>query len=334
MAASHFMLGLCVEETGSALGQVELWDGLTIEGKLRRTLAARLRRGRYARALEAYLQPQPWVSEFTGTRDPQAMKLSRLCWHLRIPVAAVVDSGQLHAVGLKIEQAAIATTRGLKLHREFPIESIDDVVRVQVLRLFGDLEARVAHAPPIERERALQEVAEALDRMDTATREKIMQQAKLDDFTAQTLLRSGVLSSLGIGLASLVGTAGFTAYTTLNAAIAGLGSLAGLTLPFSVYITATSLLAFLSNPLVVVAVTSGGAACLANRANKKLRGELFPLLVALACAKSGSSVGARLQVRELAQHLNARYQEFLHGEADRRTRLQRAFPTFGAAHAS
>ena len=161
--------------------------------------------------------------------------------------------------------------------------------------------------------------------MDDDLRERVRQHAKLDDLSQRTLARAGALAALGAALAGVTAAAGFAAYTTLIATISTVGGLVGITLPFFVYVTATSLLAFATNPLVVLAVAVGGGTCLVKSANRRMRAELLPLLVAFAAAKAEDTAEARSRVRDLARHLADRYQEFLDAGPKRRAQLLRAF---------
>jgi hypothetical protein len=183
-------------------------------------------------------------------------------------------------------------------------------------------------ASPQERARVVEQIADALDCMGDDLRERVRQHAKLDDLSRQTLARAGALAALGAGLAVVTGAAGFAAYTTLIATISTVGGLVGITLPFFVYVIATSLLAFVTNPLVVLAAVGGGSAWLVKWANRRMRAEILPLLVAFAAAKAEDTAEARSHVRDLARHLSDRYQEFLDGDPKRRAQLRRAFPAF------
>ena len=123
MRRSLFISGLSGEEPESALGQVLLWDGMTVGTGLRRALLRHLPRlcrylresswpqglqGNFQRAheelqrhlqealekLQGQLQDAPekeaaWTGEFTNPLDPQAMKLCRLLDHYEISITAV-----------------------------------------------------------------------------------------------------------------------------------------------------------------------------------------------------------------------------------------------------
>lgn len=369
MQQSRFILGLSSEECESALRQVRLWNGMTVGTGLRRallrllpSLLRHLRRsswpqglqGNFQKAheelqrqlqealekLQGHLQAAPekdaaWINEFTNPLDPQAMKLCHLLDHYRIPITTVPDIGTLHVAGLKIEARVIEDVRKAQRQRDAAgsqtteVRDIDDLVRHVLRRLFTNLDDWLSKASPEERERVADQIDKALDHLGADVREEVRRAARLDDLAMETLVRAGGLTALGTGLAALAGVGGFAVYAMLSATIANVVGLVGLTLPFSAYLIATSLLAFLTNPLVVLVAIVGGGARLVTLANRRMHAELVPLLVAFASLKSADPE-ARGRSRALVAHLADRYEEFLDGDRDRRAQLLRAFPAFRA----
>jgi hypothetical protein len=369
MLQSAFILGLSSEERESALGQVLLWDRMTVGSGLRRALLRhlpRLRRhlrgsswpqglqGNFQKTheelqrqlqealegLRGHLQAAPekdaaWINEFTKPLDPQAIKLSHLLDHYRVPITTVPDVGTLHVAGLKIEARVIEDVRKAQRHRDVAgsqtteVRNIDDLVRHVLRRLFTNLDDWLSKASPEERERVAEQIAKGLDQLGPDVQEEVRRAAELDDLAMETLIRAGRLAALGTGLSAATCIGGFAVYATLSVTIANAVGLVDLTLPFSAYLMVTSLLAFITNPLVVLVAVVGGGARLVTLANRRMRAELVPLLVAFAAVKSADPE-ARGRSRALVEHLTDRYQEFLSGDHDRRAQLLRAFPAFRA----
>ncbi|MGH6914908.1 MAG: hypothetical protein ACREH3_14525, partial [Geminicoccales bacterium] len=355
------------EERESALRQVLLWDGMTVGSGLQRALLRQmpgLRRhlqgsswpqglkGDFQKAheelrrqlqevlekLQGHLQDAPdkeaaWIHEFTSPLDPQAMKLCRLLDHYGISITAVPDVGTLHFDGWKIEERAIDDVR--RAQRQRPrqgagppeVKTIHDLARYVLCRLFTFLDDWLPKASPEERERVAEQIAEAFNGLGADVQEEVKRVTGLDDRTIDALLRTGRLAALAAALAAATGVGGFAVYAMLSATIAGAAGIIGLTLPFSVYLTATSLLACAANPLVLSVATVGGSAWLMRSANRRMRAELVPLLVGFAAMKSDDPE-ARSRSRALVEHLADRYREFLKGDRDRRAQLRQAFPAF------
>ena len=200
------------------------------------------------------------------------------------------------------------------------MRDIDDLVRNVLRLLFTNLDDWLSKASPEERERVAEQIDKALDHSGADVREKVRRAAELDELAMETLVRAGGLTALGIGLAALPSVDGFAVYAMLSATIANVVGLVGLTLPFSAYLMMTSSLAFITNPLVVLVAVVGGGARLVTLANRRMRAELVPLLVAFAALKSKlmADAEARARSRALVEHLADRYREFLNADRDRR----------------
>jgi hypothetical protein len=307
--------------------------------KLRRQLQEALK------DMQGHLQAAPekdaaWINEFTSPLDPQAMKLCHLLDHYELSITAVPDSGTLHVAGWKIEERAINDVCKAQRQRDAAasqkaeertpeVRSIEDLVPHVLRRLFTDLDDWLSKASPEERERIAEQIAKALDGLGADVQEEVRRAARLDDFSMGALVRAGRLAALGTGLSAATGVGGFAVYAMLSATIANVVGLVGLTLPFSAYLMATSLLAFITNPLVVLVAVVGGGARLGTLANRRMRAELVSLLVAFAALKSADPE-TRGRSRALVAHLADRYEEFLDGDRDRRAELLRAFPAFRA----
>jgi hypothetical protein len=369
MQQSLFILGLSSEEPESALRQALLWDGMTVGTGLQRALlrhVPRLRRhlqessspsglqDGFQKApeelrrqlqeaiekLQGHLQGTPekaaaWTREFTNPLDPQAMKLCRLLAHYRIPITAVPDIGRLHVDGGTVERKAIEDVRRSQRQRGSAgsptplVETIHDLARYVLCQLFTFLDDWLSKASPEERERVAKQIAEALDGLGADVQEEVRRVTGLDPRTIEALVRAGSLAALAAALAAAAGLGGFAVYAMLSATIAGAAGIIGLTLPFSVYLTATSLLACLVNPVVLLVIAVGGGVIWARSANRRMRAALVPLLVAFAAMKSADPE-ARGRARALVAHLADRYREFLDGDRERQAQLRRAFPAFQA----
>lgn len=324
MNESRLLLGSSSEERDSALRQVSLWDGASVVARARGAALRRPPRSPYARWLHRHIETAladgtRCTGDLNAPLEPQAMKLCRLLHHCAIPIAEPPTAASLHLDGKKVERKA-SKIAGVK--------DLDDLVRHVLCRLFSNLDVRLSKASPEERERIVKQIADALDHVGDDVREQVMRIARLDDLSLEALARTGGLTALGVGLAGVIGSAGFAAYTTLNATIASVSGLVGLTLPFSAYVIAASLLAFATNPYVLLAAVGGGGVWLVRSANRRMQAGLLPLLVAFAVVKAEGAAGPRSRSRDLARHLAGRYQEFLDGDPQRRAQLLSAFPAF------
>ena len=100
----------------------------------------------------------------------------------------------------------------------------------------------------------------------------------------------------------------------------------GITLPFSTYLLATSMLAFLSNPFTVAVTIGGAGTLLVRKANQLIQNRLYAVLVTLAFVCQAAGPGP--SVTEVSDALNQRYAEFLKSSGQHRKSLKAAFPAF------
>ena len=171
------------------------------------------------------------------------------------------------------------------------VETIQDLARYVLCQLFTVLDDWLSKASPEERERVAEQIAEALDGLGADVQEEVRRVAGLDDLSMETLVRAGSLAALATALAAATGVGGFAVYAMLSATIASAAGIIGLTLPFSVYLTATSLLALPANPLVVSVAIVGGGACLDEVGKSKNAGRTCPPPGRVRCHEIGRCRG-------------------------------------------
>jgi hypothetical protein len=86
-------------------------------------------------------------------------------------------------------------------------------------------------------------------------------------------------SGFSAGFAVLVSAGGFASYTALTTGIAAVAGAVGVTLPFSFYMSATSILAMVTSPLVLGPLGLLVVAGTTMWGNKKIRRSMLPMLV-------------------------------------------------------
>lgn len=195
-------------------------------------------------------------------------------------------------------------------------------------RLFAELQQQFNGLPIEERRRAAERILRSVEHLDPATQARIRDELEIDRLGIEALLRTGALATLGGVLSATVALGGFGAYAFLNSAIAAVAGLVGLTLPFGVYVFATSTLAFLSNPLTLAVLTLGGGALLRSRANAAIRDRYLTVLVTLSIIAHANPSDHQHPTDALVSHARRRYSEFIGASPSERRAYQRAFPAF------
>lgn len=157
----------------------------------------------------------------------------------------------------------------------------EETVRQQADRLKKQLEGMSDEQQEEFAERVRRQIAQ----LGKAEQDAVKQALGADNLSRQTLLRF-LKKTSGVAIAQLVaGGLGFGAFLFLSEAISALGLLLGITFPFAVYTTASSMLAFvLSGPFFLAAAVLFGGLALGSM-SKRMGDEMAKLLVVVGRAK-------------------------------------------------
>lgn len=315
LGTSRFLLGLLQETSEAVAAQIDLWDRSNVieaactqvtsrsqlardaETKFKEHIAKPLYENIHAGIKSVFGVPSAGagasIPETSHPLDFHIRKFCRLAAHAWLHVDHEPDEANLHDWGLEIERDAIRCLRETddrgfwsRIKGEprsgFEGNSLDDLVRYVLQRTFQNLDAEFQKKSPSEQEEIARRIATALRDLPPEEQERIRRAARLPDLTAETLRQTGMLAALGVGVSGLVGVAGFSAYTTLVSVVAGIAGIVGVHLSFATYMILTSAMAGLTNPFVFIPMIAGGGAWMASKANRSIRGALYPTFVATA----------------------------------------------------
>lgn len=329
MIRSKLLEGLQVEDAEAARGQVWAFDHATVLGEISRRVSRRQAEAptdavRHARddGLVIPMDADGW----------RAAKLARILNHLSIRFDASPSTEALLDLCLEAEEKAVTLLARLqgpgkvsKGQTPFQGRDVTQLAQYVLRRLFEDLDASFVKKTPEEQERIAASIAHALSELPDDVRERIRTEAGLSNLSTAALKRTGAIAAVGGAMVGTVGMAGFAAYTTLTSTIAAVAGLFGMTLPFAVYVKATSLLAFAANPMLTgpLAVVAGGA--LVIRANRQMRDRLLPVLVTTAVlAEAEGRMGTNASA--LADHLARAHASAVKADRKERAVIKATFP--------
>lgn len=111
--------------------------------------------------------------------------------------------------------------------------------------------------------------------------------------------------------------------------VAGITSLIGIHLSFYTYTVLTSMMAGLANPLFFVPVIAGGGAWMASKANRSIRGTLYPTLVAMSVLAHAANEDRERSVAAFRERLAALVTDINSATGARQVSLVRRFPGLG-----
>jgi hypothetical protein len=252
--------------------------------------------------------------------DPFVRKLCRLADHARIKLDEPLAPAVLHDICLRIERDGVKTLKSAdnrtilkRIQERIPMlgappkkfegESIDDLVRYVIRRTFEQLDQTYHTKSPEEQEQIAVQIADALSKLPEEEQERIVKATGLKDLTKETLVATGSIASVGVGLSALVGVAGFASYTTLTSVVAAVTGLVGIHLSFGTYMLLTSSLAGLTNPVLLVGVLASGGFFLTKNANHSVRSLLYPTLIATSVMSYAGSEGSEQDLQPLISRI-------------------------------
>lgn len=350
---SALLKGLVREPSVSVGQQVVTWDQSDVltqlGGHLDRlgsrvvpdVIRDRLDRGgdETRQALGLTREPGP---DFLLPFDPHLMKFCRLSNHLGLSIngspsqAALDDLSQrteeaVIALLSKVESPSLIGRRVLGKEAGFRGRTIEQATVHILSKLFSQLEKEFHDLDEAAKEKASHDILVAIEEMDEVTQAGIRERIGVNRLSADAFYKTGAIAGIGTGLGGAVAIGGFGSYTLLTSTIASVAGVVGVTLPFSFYIMATSTLAFLSNPVTIVAALAGGGWFLRRTANRSVRDRYLLVLAALSVIAQGNRTEEEDAARAFADHAKQRYREFLAATGNERRAYERAFPAFHEA---
>lgn len=285
---SQFIAGLNNEEHSFVLDQIGLWK----------------------KPLRSGLKVGSHLSDIFSESDITTLRVCKLCILLdfiSVNIDHEITPEELDELGFKIEIEAV---RMLSEHdKNFKGTTIEELVQHVVNQMFENSQKEFSKMSEEEQLRIANEISSKLKELDPKSREQLLKSSGLSDLSAEALMQSGGIATLGIGLSSLVTFFGFSAYTTLTSLIAGFAGIFGLTLPFGFYMGATSLLAFFTGPLGLLAF-SAASLLIVQKKSKEIKTKLFPFLVASSVVSQSENESFLQSQRVLCEEINECFRTF------------------------
>lgn len=262
--------GLARQGRGPLAAQIALWD----DSGIWTTAYSQARQKLGAKA------PTPAMPRDHGIRSVGELRILVLARLLdavggRFPERLSV--GRLHELGLTIEQAAVqALTR---TDKTFTGVAIDDMTRHMLHKAAKVVEDEFRKADEARQREMAERIVAAAEAMGEGDRESLRQTLGVDTLSADAVRKVMLTSGMSAGFAALVSVGGFASYTALTSAIAAVAGAVGVTLPFGFYMTATSMLAALTSPMVLGPLGLVVVAAATFWGNKKIHQAMLPMVV-------------------------------------------------------
>ena len=168
-----------------------------------------------------------------------------------------------------------------KKYREFVSRNLDlpidsQLTLFQMQKVFESISGELNNLTAEQQDHFADQIESFINSLPNEQQKKIKEKLNIDSITNSTIKTVIATQGSAVLLAVIVEIAGFAAYTTLTSLIAGAASIIGLTLPFGVYMTATSALSILTGPVGFILMGGiSGAMMLTQR--KKVKKTLLQI---------------------------------------------------------
>ena len=156
----------------------------------------------------------------------------------------------------EIASAAISLLR--REDKRFSGDDLAALVKYTFDALFKQVEEAASRGSDEQRREIVKAVREHLEQLPEEQQEAVRQSLHVDKFTDEVVAKALISGGLGTAFAAAVEVAGFAAYVAAVKLLAAVAALIGITLPFGIYVTLTSVMAVLANPLFLIPAWLGG----------------------------------------------------------------------------
>ncbi|SOC22386.1 hypothetical protein SAMN05880501_11410 [Ureibacillus xyleni] len=151
-------------------------------------------------------------------------------------------------------------------NENLPVDS--QLALYQMQKIFESIGGELGNLTPDQEDTFADQIEKFIESLPIEQQEKIKDKLNIDAVTNSTIKKVIATQGSAVLLAVIVEIAGFAAYTTLTSLIAGTASLIGLTLPFGVYMTATSVLSVITGPIGLMLIGGASGVMMFTQSNK------------------------------------------------------------------
>lgn len=233
------------------------------------------------RASEALQKRIKFAAENKLSKSPESLQadiIEAIIEHLdvqRRPNPSVAD---LNDICGEIVEGAVRILQSTE-KGEFKDNDGTAMIRYCMEKQFEELRKQFERMSPEWQEETLESILQTLQEMPLDQRDKILKEIGTEELSQDVVRKALITGALGAAMITVVEVAGFSAYVFAVKMLASIAGLVGLTLPFAAYTALTSLIAFITQPWILIILFFGGAHWAKRRIRRKIRDKLLPILV-------------------------------------------------------
>ena len=330
MLINPLAIGLLKEPAESVASQIAMWDETgpfrlafkKLQEKVFKARPVAERINDVAKSLKDYYPPE----------ELRLMLLFRLAAHLDVAFPSDLTVKDLDDVASAIADKAVQIWQRTHTSQKNKVQTEQDMVREVVQEMLGAVQKQFQKASEEEREKVLNEVMRVIESMPDDYKERLRENIQAERLTREAVAKALVTGTFSIGLTALVEVAGFSAYTSAVQALAAMAGLFGITLPFSVYVSLTSLIAVLTNPLFFVLALGFVTYTLSTRAKRKIRDHLVPMVVTQGILSSALEGDVEAEAKRVIECHRKLKQKLRSPSVHERVDVKKRFPGIAGCH--
>lgn len=163
--------------------------------------------------------------------------------------------------------------------RNAHLDKVKQMIHYQMTLLLRQVDQKIHETSTKNQEDFVEEIKAYIQKLPAEKQQQVKEKLGIDELTNSVLKKFISTSGVSLLFAGLVEVTGFAFYTTATTLLASIVGLVGITLPFAVYTTLTSVIAVLASPFFIIPVLFGGGAFFVHHQNKKLKKKLLPVVL-------------------------------------------------------
>ena len=214
-----------------------------------------------------------------SVNELQIIIVMQLSSYFEIKLPKTFNLHSLDEIGMRIENEALKALN--HSDKEFTGKTTDEMIKHVFEKLFQEMTKLFKTKDNKTKEEIVENILSSIEKMSEEEKNKLKEILKVDKISADVIRKALAAGTLGTAFATLISVAGFSAYTAATAALASLAALIGVTFPFGTYMSLTSIIAVLADPLFLLTGMTLLLYGLNKKSNSSIRNGLSPMIVSL-----------------------------------------------------
>ena len=294
MLKNEFAAGLLKETPEAMAAQLAMWDSMKLWNVMwKKASGWRQKQDLLRQQIDS---ESKHIQRLWTVNEMRLQILFKLADHMELTLPRNLTAGDLDNLGERIIFESIMLLRNTDKH--FKGSNSKEMASHVLRKMFEDLSKRFDEQDSETQKKIVEAIMQGIKTMPEDQRDRLRKELNVDELTNEAVRKAIITGSLGTAFAVVIEVSGFSAYIFAVKLLAGITGLIGITLPFAAYTALTSMMAFLSNPLLLGPAFLISGWLLTKRGNSKIKNGLAPVLVTLAIVSSALDSSEESSVKE------------------------------------